>query len=1036
MGYPETSAKLKFHLGITLLCLCCLSAQGTALAQTSYEAESAALSGGANISTEHAGYSGTGYVQGYDAGKVGAATAFTVSAATAGFYDITLRYANGYGASSLSIYVNQVKVLVSELPATGAWTTLGNKTETLALIAGNNTITYKYDTGDGARVNLDKVTVGATTQSKPDLIVTDLFWTPIAPAEGSAITLKAVLRNTGTGPTPAGEQVVSFRAGGLEVAKAVRTAPLAAGASDTLTGDAAWSAAHGAYTLTAAADPANSIAELNETNNSISKSITLTQKQGPDLIVQSITWTPFNPPAGSPVAFSVIVQNQGTEAGSGSPAVSLQINAGAPLSGSSTGAIAAGGSSVIAISGTWTAVNGANTVTATVDPQNLVPEAVETNNSLRQSLYIGRGAQVPWIEYEAEDGKVTGGAAIVGPSRILGTPAGEASGRKAVMLDQANASVEWNAMAAANSIVVRVCIPDAPSGGGIKATLGLYINGVHKDDIAISSEHSWLYGNDDQQADAPGPGARKIYSEAHLLFKGYAINTGDKVMLRKDAASTAAYYAVDLIDLEQVAPPLAKPDGFISITEAGHEWPAAIPDDGIADDNAINQCIAAAQAGKYKGVFLPPGTFQQDQKIMTTHVKMQGAGMWHSTLYCPNKNEDAGWGNTGFNVNGDSCEFRDFAIFGWGGTRTQGGKAFVNSAHLDMVIERLWIENVQCGYWVGGNQQSTNLMVKDTRIRNTGADGINLCNGSLNGTIQNCHARNTGDDAFAIWSATDLWPHPCTNNTIRNCTVQVTWRAACFAIYGGSGNKIQNCVGSEALTYPGLTVSSEFSPYPMQSATVDGLTLYRCGGHYFTGFPWEGDFGAIWVRADQSPTDNITIRNVDVIDPTFQGISMQGTGTLSNTLLEEINISNPTNYAIQIKAGLQGKATFRHVNLISNQYNVPRMLNSATALTLTEVVSVYNPKAVAQHLRARFSQVGRKVSIDFTVPAGAGSGGEPVKISVFQMDGKRLAFLENRYPAGAHRVELDAGTVGPLSGFGIVTVESGREKEFFSTLFR
>jgi hypothetical protein len=222
----------------------------------------------------------------------------------------------------------------------------------------------------------------------------------------------------------------------------------------------------------------------------------------------------------------------------------------------------------------------------------------------------------------------------------------------------------------------------------------------------------------------------------------------------------------------------------------------------------------------------------------------------------------------------------------------------------------------------------------------------------------------------------------------------------------------------------------------MQSATVDGLTLYRCGGHYFTGFPWEGDFGAVWVRADQSPTDNITIRNVDVIDPTFQGISMQGSGTLSNTLLENINISNPTNYAIQIKAGLKGKADFRNVNVVSNQYNVPRMQNSATGLTLTEVSSIFNPKAAAKRFQARFTQTGRKVSIDFTVPPDAASGGEPVKISVFHLDGKRLAFSENRYAAGAHRVEFDAGSGGALSGFGIVTVESGREKEFFSTLFR
>ena len=52
----------------------------------------------------------------------------------------------------------------------------------------------------------------------------------------------------------------------------------------------------------------------------------------------------------------------------------------------------------------------------------------------------------------------------------------EAIGRQAVSLTQTGDYVEFTTTAAANSIVVRYSIPDAPAGGGISATLGLYSN--------------------------------------------------------------------------------------------------------------------------------------------------------------------------------------------------------------------------------------------------------------------------------------------------------------------------------------------------------------------------------------------------------------------------------------------------------------------------------------------------------------------------------------------------------------------------------
>jgi hypothetical protein len=193
-----------------------LSAQ--ALGQTLYEAENATLGGTANVSTEHAGYTGAGYVQGYDAGDLGASTTFSVSVTPAGWYDVTLRYGNGYGASSISVYVNSAKAAVAQLPSTGSWTIWSTVTQTFLLTAGVNRIAYVYDTGDGARINLDNVAVSPTASSKPDLAVSSIQWVPVSPLESDSIRFSATVANRGNAASPASGFLVSFRIGGAEVA--------------------------------------------------------------------------------------------------------------------------------------------------------------------------------------------------------------------------------------------------------------------------------------------------------------------------------------------------------------------------------------------------------------------------------------------------------------------------------------------------------------------------------------------------------------------------------------------------------------------------------------------------------------------------------------------------------------------------------------------------------------------------------------------------------------------------------------------------
>lgn len=135
-----------------------LRVSGSSDVANKFEAEKATLSGGAKVNTDHKGYSGTGFVDGY--WTQGAVTSFNVQASAKGNYNIDLRYAAGRGTTeTVSIYVNGTKVKQTSLKTTSSWDTWGDKVEILALNAGNNTIAYKYDSGDSGWINIDCITL-------------------------------------------------------------------------------------------------------------------------------------------------------------------------------------------------------------------------------------------------------------------------------------------------------------------------------------------------------------------------------------------------------------------------------------------------------------------------------------------------------------------------------------------------------------------------------------------------------------------------------------------------------------------------------------------------------------------------------------------------------------------------------------------------------------------------------------------------------------------------------------------------------------
>ncbi|MEV0036175.1 discoidin domain-containing protein [Streptomyces sp. NPDC050804] len=749
---------------------------------------------------------------------------------------------------------------------------------------------FTSNTGSGAGQVAEFQVIGNAAPN-PDLTVTGLSASPASPVESDPITLSATVRNAGAIASPAGS--VEFRLGGTKVGTG-SVGALAAGASATVTADIGARDA-GSYQLSAVADPANQIIEQNETNNTFTGASPLVVRPvaSSDLIASAVSTSPSSPAAGDTVSFSVAIKNQGTVASAaGAHGITLTVlnSTGATvrtLTGTYNGTIAAGATSAAVGLGTWTAANGSYTVKVVLaDDTNELP-VKRVNNTSSQPLFVGRGANMPYDMYEAEDGVAGGGAQVVGPNRTVGDVAGEASGRKAVTLNNTGNYVEFTTRASTNTLVTRFSIPDAAGGGGINSSLNIYVDGTFLKAIDLTSKYAWLYGNETGPGNSPGAGGpRHIYDEANVLL-GRTVPAGSKIRLQKDTGN-AHTYAIDFINLEQ-ATAVANPD------PATYTVPAGFTHQDV--QNALDR-VRMDTTGTLVGVYLPAGDYQTSSKFQVygKPVKVVGAGPWFSRFFAPSTQDNT---DAGFRVEAAAkgSSFANFAFFGNYTSRIDGpGKVFDLSNVSDITIDNIWNEHTVCLYW-GAN--ADRITISNSRIRNTFADGINMTNGSTDNHVVNNDARATGDDAFALFSAIDAGGADMYNNVYENLSATLVWRAAGLAVYGGYRNTFRNIHIADTLVYSGITVSSLDFGYAMngfgtEPTTIENVSIVRSGGHFWGSQTFPG----IWLFSASKVFQGIRINNVDIVDPTYSGIMFQTNYVggqpqfpIKDTILNDISIT-------------------------------------------------------------------------------------------------------------------------------------------------
>ncbi len=231
-----------------------------------------------------------------------------------------------------------------------------------------------------------------------DLVVTS-FAAPADGGAGLAITVTDTTRNLSAGAAAASSTTYHLSANAIldasDVALGSRAVPaLAASASDT--GSVAVtipaSTATGTYYLFARADGGEAVAETNETNNTLSRTI----RMGPDLVVSSLA-----APAATGAGESILLTDTTRNAGGGGAAASVTrfylssnptFEAADVLLGQRT---AAGLAPAASDSGSLTVTIPAGTaagsywIIAKADGDDALAETQESNNTLTRTLQVG-----------------------------------------------------------------------------------------------------------------------------------------------------------------------------------------------------------------------------------------------------------------------------------------------------------------------------------------------------------------------------------------------------------------------------------------------------------------------------------------------------------------------------------------------------------------------------------------------------------------------------------------------------------------------
>ncbi|MFI5998775.1 carbohydrate-binding protein [Streptomyces sp. NPDC051362] len=597
---------------------------------------------------------------------------------------------------------------------------------------------------------------------------------------------------------------------------------------------------------------------------------------------------------------------------------------------------------------------------------------------------------------EAESGALSGSARVrrLAPGDAVPTGAtleSEASGYGLVELKSTGAAVTITNGSGkqANTLVVRASIPDAPTGGGLSASLNLYVDGVYRQAITLSSTQAWNYRNASTNLDDPNAGGSPyhFYNDFPVWVTGNPVPTGSTITLRKDTANTAAAYDIDSIDLEDVGPARIQPPNSLSVISYG-------ADPTFAKDStaAIQETVNAARTQRMS-VWIPPGKYMTNSLTSTTlnmtGVQVEGAGMWHTTLYrkvpLP---APAGWQSqilVGSNTTLSDLQMDGDAI--WRGTGGGADYGVQSMGALGWHVARIWTRHTDAN-WLSGS----NGLMEDSRTSDSYGDGFNINNSNTPNTdkrgnditVRNCFARGTGDDSFATYS--DAGPSGTNDQIdgakILNNTAVAPWWANGIRIAGGQNVQVMNNLVNSVSSNSALDIGVfGDTGRPLESATISENVLIGGGG-------WNGVRHGVRISSPSSTSlfpnasTNVTMTQNVLRGSLRAGLYIDRTHV--NATLATNTIDGPASQGIWVTSGVTGTGTFTD--------NVIEKLRSGAA-PFTNDSNGFTAKMNSNSWQSGLPYAGTGAAVPGTVQAeNYNTGGQGTAYNVTSVNGNGTAY--------------------------------------------
>lgn len=475
----------------------------------------------------------------------------------------------------------------------------------------------------------------------------------------------------------------------------------------------------------------------------------------------------------------------------------------------------------------------------------------------------------PYLRYEADQGSLSN-ATITPMSFNQKDLQSEASEQVCVDLSAKEASIEWKVKKEADGLVVRFSVPDEKAGA-----VDVFADNKLVGTLNLTSYWSWEFlttnGNPNNVA-VKNENPKMRFDEVRLKLPA-KLAAGSKLKLvNKNGA-----VHIDFIELEAV-PEAIKPETA----------------DLVYSGDGSDLQVFIDNKGGGRAIYLPAGVYTVNRELYfgVPNTKLKGAGMWYSTVNFTSEDYLHG----GLRSNAMDIGFSDLSLTTTRNSRSSSYKGINGIFTKNSVIKNLWVEHFECGAWIaqyniGDILFSDGFKVTGCRFRNNYADGINLCKGTRNTTVEHCSFRNNGDDDMAIWCADAL---ECQNNTFAYSTAENNWRSAGCSIYGGLNNKAHHLIIRDNIE-AGLRVNNNYPGVGFNEKGMhefSNITVTRCGTFNDLFYHMVGAVDLMCNSTAGNKVQNVKFSNIDIIDAKDNAILLNKIGGKGffNLIFENITV--------------------------------------------------------------------------------------------------------------------------------------------------